>query len=149
MKPSEPRPPLEHRRRPCQRCPWRRDCDLTGFTDADFAKLTAANGRPRDEAGLRAPMMSCHLDQPDTTHAMRLCAGWLVTVGPDHLAVRCHVLGERLPEDALAPGGDWPALYSSLEELLAHRPGGQPPRQRSGDRPPADIPGQPGQGDRR
>jgi hypothetical protein len=42
----------------------------------------------------------------------------------DHLAVRLHVLTGALPVDVLAPGQDWPALYSNLDELLAHRAGG-------------------------
>jgi hypothetical protein len=113
---------LEHRRYPCQQCPWRKDADLADFTDADFIKLGAANGRPGAEASLDGPMMSCHLDQPGTAHAMRLCGGWLATVGHDHLAVRFHVLTGKLPADVLAPGEDWPALYADLDEMLAHRP---------------------------
>ncbi|WP_369800673.1 DUF6283 family protein [Alloactinosynnema sp. L-07] len=37
---------IEHRARPCARCPWRRDADLTQFSAADFAKLARANGNP-------------------------------------------------------------------------------------------------------
>jgi hypothetical protein len=113
---------IEHRSRPCLRCPWRSDCDLKAFTDADFDMLASADGRPGCEAPLDAPMIACHLDRPDTAHPKRLCAGWLAVVGPDHLAVRFHVLAGRLPVHALAPGADLPTLHTNLVELLAHRP---------------------------
>jgi hypothetical protein len=112
---------IEYRRRPCGRCPWRRDTDLGEFSDTDFAKLAAANGRPGAEAPMDAPMMACHRDQPGTRHALRLCAGWLAVVGPVHLAVRLHVLAERLPAEALTAPPGWPALYADLADLLDHQ----------------------------
>jgi hypothetical protein len=112
---------IEYRRRPCSRCPWRQDSDLSAFSDADFRKLEAANGSASAEAPLTAPMMSCHLDQPGTSRPMRLCAGWLATVGPDHLGVRLHLIAERLRPDCLQTAADWPALHATLDDMNRQR----------------------------
>lgn len=66
-------------------------------------------------------MMACHLDQPDTAHPIRLCAGYLAVVGRDHLGVRLKVMAGHLPETVLDPGEGWPALYESLEVMRARR----------------------------
>lgn len=113
---------VECRTYPCRQCPWRQDSDLAEFADADFAKLAAADGGSGFGAPRAAPMMSCHLDQPGTEHAMRLCAGWLATVGPNHLAVRIHVLAGQIPSDALAVRPNWPRLHANLTDMLARRP---------------------------
>lgn len=76
---------LEFRTTPCTARPRRADTDLGAFSDADFAKLAAANGVQSPEAAIDAPMAPCHVDQPGTAHPMRLCAGWLAVVGRDHL----------------------------------------------------------------
>ena len=115
------RNPLEHRDRPCRRCPWRTDADPAAFTDRDMDKLSAANGTPDNPAGLNAPTMSCHLDQPGTAHPMRLCAGWLAVVGPHHWAIRLKVAAGRLPARTLAAAPGWPALHKHLGELLSAR----------------------------
>jgi len=116
-----------HRERPCARCPWRRDVDVNGFSDADMRKLAQADGAPGAEAGLDAPQMACHLDQPETAYPLRLCAGWLAVVGRHHLPTRLAVLAGRLPAHALDPGPGWPALWCSLREMLALRRPGSPP----------------------
>ncbi|MGK5558203.1 DUF6283 family protein [Actinomadura kijaniata] len=127
--------PLEFRRRPCDGdrvCPWRRDADLTVFTDGDMARLTRAQGGVPDPSGstevdaqrlTTAPQMACHKDQADTAHPLRLCAGWLAVVGPDHIGVRIAMLTGRLPVEAVYPPDrdQWPALHTSLTELLASR----------------------------
>ncbi|MEU2086623.1 DUF6283 family protein [Streptomyces albus] len=113
--------PLEHRTRPCARCPWRRDADLTAFTDADMAMLRGSDGRPGDEAPPTAPNVACHRDQPGTAHAWRLCAGWLAVVGHSHLGIRATAMAGGLPHTALAPGDGWPELYGSLSELETAR----------------------------
>ncbi|WIV52860.1 DUF6283 family protein [Amycolatopsis nalaikhensis] len=110
-----------HRTHPCRQCPRRRDADLTAFSDADMAKLTNANGTTGSEADTGAPAMSCHIDQPDTAHPMRLCAGWLAVVGRNHLAIRIAMLAGTLPPDAVTAAPDWPALHPSLEALLTER----------------------------
>lgn len=116
-----PDEPVEHRTHPCARCPWRRDADLTTFSGADMAMLRRANGRPGDEAPFTASRVGCHKDQPGTTHAWRLCAGWLAVAGHYHLGVRIAAMAGGLPPDILEPGPGWPELYESLEELEAAR----------------------------
>lgn len=81
-----------------------------------MAKLERANGVAGAEAPMNAPTMSCHLDQPGTTHEMRLCADWL--------AVRMAVIAGELPAQALAGAAHWPQLRENLEELVADRGSG-------------------------
>ncbi|WP_282704021.1 DUF6283 family protein [Streptomyces sp. CC219B] len=118
-------PGVEHefRKWRCTRCPWRTDADLTAFSEQDMDMLRRADGGPGAEAPLDAPVVGCHLDQPDTAHAFRWCAGWLATVGEYHLAIRLAIAFEALPGDAVTPRANWPRLYASLEALLAGRAG--------------------------
>lgn len=111
----------DYRHQPCHRCPWRMDCDLTDFTEQDMQMLHRADGRPGVEAPVTAPTLACHLDQPSTAHEYRWCAGWLATVGAEHLAVRLALLAGSLPPEAVEPGPLWPALYPDLDDLLTAR----------------------------
>jgi Family of unknown function (DUF6283) len=121
---------VEFRTFPCAECPWRRDADLSLFTDSDFATLRAADagviGTINDPAEvddlLAAPSMVCHKDQPGTPHPLRLCAGWLVVVGHHHLGTRIRIATGALPGAAVVPDENWPPLYEDLDELLRHRP---------------------------
>lgn len=106
---------------PCTQCPWRCDADLRLFSDSDMAKLSRADGSTGAEAALDAPAMACHLDQPGTTHALRLCAGWLAVAGRHHLAIRMAIIAGRLPEQAVVAGEAWPELRTSLDDLQAAR----------------------------
>ncbi|MEV0589696.1 DUF6283 family protein [Nonomuraea sp. NPDC050310] len=126
---------LEFRSRPCagagRVCPWRRDADLTAFSDEDMRRLIAASeGDTRGgafsfevaERMFDGRRMACHLDQPGTAHAMRLCAGWLAVVGPHHARARMSMLCGQLPPEALYPDTSaWPDLVDDLEELLQRR----------------------------
>ncbi|MEV4083150.1 DUF6283 family protein [Nonomuraea fuscirosea] len=121
------------RRRPCdgeRKCPWRRDADLTAFTERDMARLARCErGVRADDAtaeedmhAVQGPVMSCHKDQPGTAHPMRLCAGWLAVVGPYHVPIRMSLIAGALPAEAVYPDTrDWPALHAGLAELLASR----------------------------
>ncbi|MEU9455040.1 DUF6283 family protein [Streptomyces sp. NPDC048277] len=93
----------EYRERPCARCPWRVDADLTAFSEQDMDMLRRANGGPGAEASLDAPLVGCHLDQPDTAHPFRWCAGWLAVAGAHHLAIRLAIAFEALPGEAVSP----------------------------------------------
>ena len=111
--------PHAFRDRPCRRCPWRTDCDLTDFTEEDMQRLRRADGRPGAEARPGASTVGCHLDQPGTAHPFRLCAGWLATVGDHHVVVRMALAVQAIPRRAVEPGPDWPALHLNLDALLA------------------------------
>jgi hypothetical protein len=92
---------LLRRRRPCPRCPFRRD--LVG--DVAFPNLRDyAAGTCVDEHGtgpeIGAPLFACHVDGPEVP---RLCAGWLAVEGHAHPSVR--------------PGEDWPELFGSAVEM--------------------------------
>lgn len=123
----------DFRRRPCggrRPCPWRADADLTLFSEQDMARLLqaeegvrTADATPDDDARAdQQPVMSCHKDQPGTAHPMRLCAGWLAVVGPQHVPTRMDLILGNLPAEAVYPDTrDWPALHASLTDLLARR----------------------------
>ncbi|MEU6718267.1 DUF6283 family protein [Nonomuraea sp. NPDC046802] len=125
---------LEFRARPCAGepvCPWRRDADLTAYTDEDRQRLIeASRGDTRGGAYTLAEAeqiaggrrMACHLDQLDTAHPLRLCAGWLAVIGPHHFRTRLSVLIGQLPVEAIRPTTTaWPPLVEDLDELLERR----------------------------
>lgn len=127
---------IEVRRRPCageRICPWRRDADLTKYSDRDKRRLVGAERGVIPAGGvtdadtqiMNAIAMTCHLDQDDTAHPGRLCAGWTAVIGRDHVRVRMAVIADSLPASAIDAGHpgrrSWPALYGGLDELLAAR----------------------------
>ncbi|MFI9597669.1 DUF6283 family protein [Nonomuraea sp. NPDC052265] len=125
---------LEFRSRPCggeRVCPWRRDADLTAYSDEDIRKLIqAGEGDTRGgaytlevaEQMFGGHRMSCHLDQPDSAHPLRLCAGWLAVVVPHHVRARLSVLTGQLPLEAICTDATtWPPLVCDVEELLERR----------------------------
>jgi hypothetical protein len=63
-----------------------------------------------------APLFACHKTAEGREQA---CAGWLAVSGYEHLGVRLAIVMGRLPAAVLSPGGDWPALYSSYDEMAA------------------------------
>lgn len=101
-------------RRPCDECPWRRDAEPGRFPAERYEALRATAGRAGAEAGLHAPMFACH-KTPDG--ADRVCAGWLATVGAEHIGVRLACLTGRLSYEALRPAADWPALFADYSEM--------------------------------
>ncbi|MGK5557969.1 hypothetical protein ACSNOI_40825 [Actinomadura kijaniata] len=71
--------------------------------------------------------MACHKDQADTAHPLRLCAGWLAVVGPDHIGVRIAMLTGRLLAEAVYPpdeerGCAVPAEPSTRSQVPVGRP---------------------------
>jgi len=86
-----------------------------------MAMLRGANGGPGAEAARDATTVVCHLDQPGTAHAWRLCAGWLAVVGHHHLGIRIAAMFGGLPSRALNPPAHCPPLYASLDDLEAAR----------------------------
>ncbi|MFJ5951327.1 DUF6283 family protein [Streptomyces noursei] len=111
----------EVRDRPCTKCPWRTDTDLTQFSEEEMDMLRRADGRPGTDAAINAPAVGCHRDQPGTAHAWRWCAGWLSIVGHYHHGVRMAGAIGAIPEGALDPQPGWPALYPGLDALLDAR----------------------------
>jgi Family of unknown function (DUF6283) len=105
---------LPHRRFPCVSCPWRTDTiGRFGFSNlADYASGTC--GSPGREQPIGAEMFACHTSRTDPPE---LCAGWLASVGYDHLTVRLAVLWGDLPAAALPPGDGWPELFGSYAEM--------------------------------
>ncbi|WP_350246493.1 DUF6283 family protein [Rhodococcus sp. D-6] len=107
---------LPRRRRPCVECPWRRDVAAGKFGRDRFDALAGTAGGPGCEAGVGAPMFVCHKSREGSDKA---CAGWLATVGADHLGVRIAVVRGDLDPAALQPGEGWPLLFDSFEEMAA------------------------------
>lgn len=107
---------IPHQRQPCANCPWRRDAPVGEFAAQRYEQLRSAVGGPGAEAGLDAPIFACHKSVPGRDRA---CAGWLAVAGVDHLGMRLAVAMGRLPAEVLAPGSDWPELFSTFDEMVA------------------------------
>lgn len=106
--------PLRHPGRPCSNCPWRLDAPPGEFPACRYESLTATAGRPGKEVGFSAPIFACHRSRDGEEFA---CAGWLATVGYDHLGMRLAVAMGRLEPAAFEPGPDWPPLYATYADL--------------------------------
>lgn len=112
--------PLAHAARPCPNCPWRRDVEPGEFPACRYDALAATAGQPGTEADLFAPLFACHKSREGAEYA---CAGWLASVGRDHLGVRFAVITGRLDPATLDPGPDWPPLFDSYAEMAATQAG--------------------------
>jgi hypothetical protein len=106
-------------RRPCDECPWRVDTEPGQFPACRYDALRETAGERGNEAGLNAPIFACHKTPENHDRA---CAGWLATVGREHIGVRLALLMDRLPASALQPGEDWPELFPSYD-AMAERQG--------------------------
>lgn len=107
---------LARAKRPCRECPWRRDTPAGKFEACRYDDLRATSGRRGAEAGLYAPIFACHMSPEGGEYA---CAGWLASVGHDHIEVRLAVVTGQLPAEALEPGQDWPELFTEFDEMAA------------------------------
>ncbi|KQW13723.1 hypothetical protein ASD08_30910 [Streptomyces sp. Root369] len=63
-------------------------------------------------------MFACHKTREGREKA---CAGWLASVGREHVGVRVAVAQGRLPASALTPGAGWPRLFTSFTEMAARQ----------------------------
>jgi len=100
--------------RPCQECPWKVDAEAGKFPTCRYEQLTATAGAPGAEVWLDAPIFACH-KSPEGGE--RACAGWLATVGRDHLGIRMAVITGRLDPVALDPGEGWPELHPTYAAM--------------------------------
>jgi hypothetical protein len=105
---------LPHRRYPCSECPWRRDTTPGQFCRSRFDALAATAGTAGNEADFDSPMFACHKSPEGNEEA---CAGWLATVGVDHLGVRLAIATRRLDPSALERGPGWPPLFTTYTEM--------------------------------
>jgi len=66
------------------------------------------------------PFFSCHQGMPGDYDAWAICAGWLAVCGGQSLSVMLEVrMYGGIPEDALAPGDNWPPLHPSWDAMVA------------------------------
>lgn len=105
---------LPHRRYPCNECPWRRDTPPGAFPEERYEALRETAGQPGSEAPLGAPIFACHKSTEGKDEA---CAGWLATVGIEHIGIRLAIAMGRLPAETLKAGQDWPRLFDSYDEM--------------------------------
>jgi hypothetical protein len=111
---------MNHRPRPCEECPWRRDTPSGQFPRERYEALENTVGGPGEEVGLGGPIFACH----KSAEGKELpCAGWLAVVGIEHLGVRVSISQGHLPPEVLKPADDWPDLFDSYEELVAKQAG--------------------------
>lgn len=83
-----------------------------------FQELAATSGTPGDEVPAQGPLFACHKSDQDNSAA---CAGWLASVGHEHIGVRIAVAQGRLDAAALQPGEDWPELHPTFADMVAHQ----------------------------
>jgi Family of unknown function (DUF6283) len=105
---------LPHAKRPCGECPWRLDATPGKFPAARYDALAATAGTPGAEAGFDAPIFACHMSEEGRDRA---CAGWLASIGQEHLRIRLAVAMGDLPPEALTPAPGWPALHPDYASL--------------------------------
>lgn len=112
---------VPHRRYPCGNCPFRRDVPSGEFPAERYDALRASVGAPGEEAGLNAPLFACH---KSIVGRSETCAGWLATVGYQHLRIRLAVVLGTLPAECLRPSAGWPDLFDTYDEM-AEAQGGE------------------------
>ncbi|HEV7805464.1 MAG TPA: DUF6283 family protein [Solirubrobacteraceae bacterium] len=125
------------RGRPCDECPWRLDVPAGTFpviAGALDEQAPVAQGH----VPLGAPLIACHKSPVGRDV---ICAGWLGVEGHNHLGVRLLVIAGRILATALEPGPGWPALVSSVREMVERHPArggrsGTGLRRRVGDEQP-------------
>lgn len=109
---------LPARRHPCADCPWRRDAPVGQWSMERFQNLAATSGTPGAEIAYGGPMFACHKSVAGRDQA---CAGWLATVGGEHIGVRIAVAQGRLDPAALSPGEGWPELHPTYADMVARQ----------------------------
>lgn len=107
---------LPHMKKPCPECPWRRDTPPGKFPPERYEALRNTSGRPGNEVGVQAPIFACHMTHEGKDKA---CAGWLATVGCEHIGIRLAVAMNRLDPDTLRPHAGWPELFDSYDDMAA------------------------------
>lgn len=103
-----------HASRPCAECPFRLDVPVGKFTPQRYEALRDTVGMAGAEARFNAPVFACHISVEGKDRA---CAGWLATVGIEHLGIRLMVATGRLPADTLTPKPGWPDLYPDYDSM--------------------------------
>jgi hypothetical protein len=112
---------VPYQRRPCKRCPWRRDVEPGEFPASRYEELRATSEqREGHEPGIGAPLFACHKTKEGREMA---CAGWLAAVGHRHIGVRLAIVQRRLPPEVLHPGEDWPELFTTYDEMATRQAG--------------------------
>lgn len=105
-------------KRPCDECPWRKDCEPGRFERERWEALAASSA---DERGMgpevTGSLFACH-KTPEGSE--RACAGWLAVEGINHPLVRLDVMTGSLPMAALSPGEGWPDLHPDFRTTRAH-----------------------------
>lgn len=115
--------PMPHREFPCDECPFRADnCDnpASQFPAERWKHMkdtAAPDTHPHPMLG--EPVFGCHKGEPGTGRDLA-CAGYLATLGADHVGVRLAVTLRQLPTSALSPGPNWPPLHASWAEVVRH-----------------------------
>lgn len=108
------------RKRPCAECPWVKTTDPGQFPRERYDALAHTTGQRGREAPLFAPMFACHKSADGKEMP---CAGWLAAVGYESLTVRYYLAQNEIPKSAMAPGDDWPELFSSYTEMADRQAG--------------------------
>jgi len=111
--------PLSRVHRPCDECPWRKDCKPGRFAPERWEALRSTSIDPETHFGpeFGGPLFACH-KTPEGGE--RTCAGWLAVEGINHPSIRFAALQGQVSACALEPGDGWPELHESFAEASSH-----------------------------
>lgn len=101
---------------PCAECPWRKDTAPGQFPPERYEALRETATTEVGHPELTDPMFACHKSKEDKELP---CAGWLASVGLDHVRIRLAAACGEIDASRLHPGDGWPELYESYEDLMA------------------------------
>ena len=102
-------------KRPCPECPWRKDTEPGQFPACRYEVLrNTSPGPDGEQPKIGDSMFACHKSPEGKEY---VCAGWLASVGRDHIGVRLNVALGHWPGSVLHPQPDWPPLFDNYEDM--------------------------------
>lgn len=106
-------------KRPCDECPWRKDCEPGRFEPERWAALAESVPDLRTGFGpeFGAILFACH-KTPEGEE--RACAGWLAREGVNHPTVRLAVAMGSIAPEALDIREGWPELHEDFPATARH-----------------------------
>jgi len=93
---------------PCKECPWRKKSPIGQFSPQRYAALAETANR---SGSFPQPIFACHMSKEGGEKA---CAGFLLVVGYDNIAVRLAAMQRRFVMGDIKADDE---LYASYAEM--------------------------------
>lgn len=108
-------------KRPCPNCPWVKSTPPGEFSKERYELLRSTSPDSSGEhPGFGSPMFACHKSPEGKDY---VCAGWMASVGRDHVGVRVAVAFGKVDAAALEPQPGWPELFTDYETMKTTQQG--------------------------